>query len=38
MSLRRGKYARLEAAGGTVMANSPCQGLLVARVHRRWSR
>jgi hypothetical protein len=38
MRVRRGEYARLEAAGWTVTVNSPGQWLLAALVHRRWSR
>ena len=38
MSVRRGEYARLEAAGWTVTVNGPWQRLLAARVYRRWSQ
>ncbi len=38
MSLRRGEYERLEAAGWIVTVNSLCQRLLAALVHRRRSR
>ncbi len=37
MNLRRGKYARLDAAGPTVTMTSTWRRLLTA-VHRRWSR
>ena len=38
MSLRRGEYARREAAGWAVTVTSPGQRLLAALVFRRWSR
>ncbi len=38
MSLRRGSYAWLEAAGWTVTMNSPWQRQLAALVQRWWSR
>ena len=38
MRIRRGEYARLEAAGWTVTMTSPGQWLLAALAHRRRSR
>lgn len=38
MSLRRGEYARLEAASWTVTLTSPWQRRLAALVVRQWSR